>query len=377
MAARVFLQFLFLGCISFGGPSAHIAYFRQVFVDQRHWISEEEFARQLALCQFLPGPASSQLGFAIALRRGGLPAAIAAFIGFTLPSFVLMYSLAVFTLREHPEWLSSVIAGMKILALVVVADALINMARQFCRGAALAATAMASAVLMSLAMQPMLQVSVMALAGLLAYWRSAAAADANHAPPPLSIEARGYWALLLFVALLVLALIGSGVFSQFYLVGSLVFGGGHVALPLLQSFLGDAISGEQFIVGYAAAQAVPGPMFSLAAFLGASLQPENALPAALLACVGVFLPGFLLLLAVTGWWQQLAQRPPVMAAIAAVNAVVVGMLGAAWLNPLLLQAPGGWAALLLAVLLFGALRSQRVPLIILVIAALLYAKFLL
>lgn len=375
MAARVFLQFLFLGCISFGGPSAHIAYFRQVFVDQRHWISEEEFARQLALCQFLPGPASSQLGFAIALRRGGLPAAIAAFIGFTLPSFVLMYSLAVFTLREHPEWLSSVIAGMKILALVVVADALINMARQFCRGAALAATAMASAVLMSLAMQPMLQVSVMALAGLLAYWRSAA--DANHAPPPLSIEARGYWALLLFVALLVLALIGSGVFSQFYLVGSLVFGGGHVALPLLQSFLGDAISGEQFIVGYAAAQAVPGPMFSLAAFLGASLQPENALPAALLACAGVFLPGFLLLLAVSGWWQQLAQRPPVMAAIAAVNAVVVGMLGAAWLNPLLLQAPGGWAALLLAVLLFGALRSQRVPLIILVIAALLYAKFLL
>ncbi len=373
MTARIFLQFLLLGCISFGGPTAHIAYFRKLFVDQRRWLSEEEFASQLALCQFLPGPASSQLGFAIALQRGGLPAAIAAFIGFTLPSFLLMYGLAVFTLNERSDCLSSLIAGMKLLAVVVVADALINMARQFCRGPLLGATAVGSALLLSVAMHPALQFVLMAMAGLMAY-RYAGATGSSENVAALRFSGPGRGALMLFAVLLGVSLWnGSYVFSQFYLVGSLVFGGGHVALPLLQSFLAGALSDETFILGYAGAQAVPGPMFSLAAYLGASLLPASALYSALLACAGVFMPGFLLLLGLRSVWRQLAKRPRVVAAIAAVNAVAVGMLAAAWLNPLLLAAPRQLAALIFAPLLFFALRSGRVPLIMLIVITAMYS----
>ena len=373
MSARIFLHFLLLGCVSFGGPTAHIAYFRKVFVEQRQWLSDEDFARQLALCQFLPGPASSQLGFAIALQRGGIPAAFAAFIGFTLPSFLLMYGLAVFSLAQTPVWMQSLVAGMKLLALVVVADALINMARQFCSGPWLWATASLSALALLFTMHPALQLSLMLGAALVAYFRSP---KVECDPLPSARPAR--IPLLIFVVLLaVAALIPDAVFSEFYLVGSMVFGGGHVALPLLNAFVGDELSSEQFILGYAAAQVVPGPMFSMSAYLGAMLSPAQPLVGALAACTAIFLPGFLLVLGLSRAWHTLAARPRVRAAVAGVNAVAVGMLAAAWVDPLLLELPREAASIGMAIALFAALRSGKVPLLALIGVVVVYSLFFL
>lgn len=374
MAAQIFLHFLALGCVSFGGPTAHIAYFRKVFVEQRQWLSEEDFARQLALCQFLPGPASSQLGFAIALQRGGVVSACAAFLGFTLPSFLLMYALAVYSMADAPPWMQSLVAGMKLLAVVVVADALINMARQFCRGAMLWTLTLVSALALSLFMHPALQLSLMAFAALQAYVRAAP----DHRPVQLELGGRDRWVLTLFALLLAIALLSSQTLAaQFYMVGSTVFGGGHVALPLLSGFVAESMSRDQFILGYAAAQAVPGPMFSVAAYLGAVLSPAQALWGAGVACIAIFLPGFLLVLGLSNAWASLAARPRVRAVVAAVNAVAVGMLAAAWVKPLLLDAPRDDASIFVALLLFAALRSGRLPLLVLIAAVAAYALWFL
>ena len=341
--AAVFWRFLYLGCIAFGGPAAHIAYFRKVFVERLGWLTDRQFAAQLALCQFLPGPASSQLGFAIAHLRGGLPCAMAAFVGFTLPSFLLMLSLALWA-QHMPSrgWVTGTIEGMKLLAAVVVLDAVINMAGQFCRSRRQQGIALVSLVLLSLWMAPLLQLALMGLAALLGYaWGSGAV--------ELSL--------------------GSSLYAQFFLVGSLVFGGGHVVLPLLESFLGASIDSETFLLGYAAAQAVPGPMFSLSTYLGAMAVPTAPVLAALLCTLAVFLPGFLLYLGIGGIWQQLAQQARVMSAIAAVNAVAVGVLGAAGIDPVLSHAPRQLDAVFVGVLLFALLRSGRLPIIMLIAVA--------
>ena len=370
--AAVFLRFLYLGCIAFGGPAAHIAYFRKVFVEQLGWLSDRQFAAQLALCQFLPGPASSQLGFAIAYSRGGLSAAVAAFLGFTLPSFLLMLGLALWA-QTIPDsgWVTGAIEGMKLLAAVVVLDAVINMGRQFCRSRHQQGIALISLILLSLWMSPLLQLALMALAALLGYVGGSGSVRLSR---QALMGSRRF--LIAFAVLLFLALgLGTSVYARFYVVGSMVFGGGHVVLPLLESFLGSAIDSESFLLGYAAAQAVPGPMFSLVTYLGAVAVPAMPVLAALLSTLAVFLPGFLLYLGLSGMWQQLAQQSRVMAAIAGVNAVAVGMLAAAWIDPVMSHAPQRLDALLVGLLLFVLLRTGRLPIIMLIAGAFVFGAW--
>ncbi|EKF9397667.1 chromate efflux transporter [Vibrio cholerae] len=370
----IFKTFFALGWVSFGGPAAHIGYFRHTFVEKLGWLSEQEYAQFVALSQFLPGPGSSQVGFAIGYHRGGLAGAWAAFLGFTLPSVLIMLLLAGLSsyLLDAPLF-EQVIHGLKLLAIIVVADACLTMYRNFCQQRLTAALCVLTAVAITLAPGLLTQFAVLLLAALVG--------QARLAPQPSSsLEAfRPSWlSLLLFLSLLLgLPLLAASsplveLFGLFFQAGSLVFGGGHVVLPLLQNALGDSLSTDQFLTGYAAAQAVPGPMFTLATYLGYVLTPEMPVVGALIATLAVFLPGFLLLLGVLKNWSALAQRPKVAGAMQGVNACVVGLLLAALYQPVwssTVHAPLDWAALLVGFFLFKVLR---LPLIGMVGSALLF-----
>ncbi|CAB1248727.1 TPA: chromate efflux transporter [Vibrio cholerae] len=370
----IFRTFFALGWVSFGGPAAHIGYFRHTFVEKLRWVSEQEYAQFVALSQFLPGPGSSQVGFAIGYHRGGLAGAWAAFLGFTLPSVLIMLLLAGLSshLLDTPLF-EQVIHGLKLLAIIVVADACLTMYRNFCQQRLTAGLCVLTAVAITLAPGLITQFAVLLIAAFVG--------QARLAPQPSSsLEAfRPSWlSLLLFVSLLLgLPLLAASsplveLFGHFFQAGSLVFGGGHVVLPLLQNALGDSLSTDQFLTGYAAAQAVPGPMFTLATYLGYVLIPEMPVVGALIATLAVFLPGFLLLLGVLKNWSALAQRPKVAGAMQGVNACVVGLLLAALYQPVwssTVHAPLDWAALLIGFFLFKVLR---LPLIGMVGSALLF-----
>ncbi|GHY13501.1 chromate efflux transporter [Vibrio cholerae] len=370
----IFKTFFALGWVSFGGPAAHIGYFRHTFVEKLGWVSEQEYAQFVALSQFLPGPGSSQVGFAIGYHRGGLAGAWAAFLGFTLPSVLIMLLLAGLSshLLDTPLF-EQVIHGLKLLAIIVVADACLTMYRNFCQQRLTAGLCVLTAVAITLAPSLLTQFAVLLLAALVGQARLAPQASS-------SLEAfRPSWlSLLLFASLLLgLQLLAASsplveLFGHFFQAGSLVFGGGHVVLPLLQNALGDSLSTDQFLTGYAAAQAVPGPMFTLATYLGYVLTPEMPVVGALIATLAVFLPGFLLLLGVLKNWSALAQRPKVAGAMQGVNACVVGLLLAALYQPVwssTVHAPLDWAALLVGFFLFKVLR---LPLIGMVGSALLF-----
>ncbi|HBC3477621.1 TPA: chromate efflux transporter [Vibrio cholerae] len=370
----IFRTFFALGWVSFGGPAAHIGYFRHTFVEKLRWVSEQEYAQFVALSQFLPGPGSSQVGFAIGYHRGGLAGAWAAFLGFTLPSVLIMLLLAGLSshLLDTPLF-EQVIHGLKLLAIIVVADACLTMYRNFCQQRLTAGLCVLTAVAITLAPSLLTQFAVLLLAALVGQARLAS-------KPSSALEAfRPSWlSLLLFVSLLLgLPLLAASsplveLFGHFFQAGSLVFGGGHVVLPLLQNALGDSLSTDQFLTGYAAAQAVPGPMFTLATYLGYVLTPEMPVVGALIATLAVFLPGFLLLLGVLKNWSALAQRPKVAGAMQGVNACVVGLLLAALYQPVwssTVHAPLDWAALLVGFFLFKVLR---LPLIGMVGSALLF-----
>ncbi|KUO24596.1 chromate efflux transporter [Vibrio cholerae] len=370
----IFRTFFALGWVSFGGPAAHIGYFRHTFVEKLRWLSEQEYAQFVALSQFLPGPGSSQVGFAIGYHRGGLAGAWAAFLGFTLPSVLIMLLLAGLSshLLDTPLF-DQVIHGLKLLAIIVVADACLTMYRNFCQQRLTAGLCVLTAVAITLAPSLLTQFAVLLLAALVGQARLAS-------KPSSALEAfRPSWlSLLLFVSLLLgLPLLAASsplveLFGHFFQAGSLVFGGGHVVLPLLQNALGDSLSTDQFLTGYAAAQAVPGPMFTLATYLGYVLTPEMPVVGALIATLAVFLPGFLLLLGVLKNWSALAQRPKVAGAMQGVNACVVGLLLAALYQPVwssTVHAPLDWAALLVGFFLFKVLR---LPLIGMVGSALLF-----
>jgi len=360
--AEIFRQFLLLGLVSFGGPAAHVGYFHQRFVVQLQWLSEADFARLLALTQFLPGPASSQLGFAIGRVRGGVVGAFVAFVGFTLPSFLLMALLAMYA-SGLPGWLQGgVVTGLKWLAVVVVADAVWNMGTRFCT--ALLTRGLALGVALLLVLWPALwgQVAALLLAAAVGwYWLR----PANVAP----LQGKPVWrwlplGLLGLQALLTALPAGRllGLWNDFFTAGALVFGGGHVVLPLLQELVGPQMSPDSFLTGYAAAQAVPGPMFSLAAYLGAVLLPASPWWGALLATLAIFLPGFLLVLGMMEGWQWLSSRPALAGAVAGINAAVVGLLLAALYQPVFVSAVhDGWD-LLIVVAGFVVLRSKTVPL---------------
>ncbi|GAA4099361.1 chromate efflux transporter [Zhongshania borealis] len=360
MTFQIFLNFLYLGCISFGGPAAHIGYFRRVFVEQKAWLSEQDFAAHLALSQFLPGPASSQLGFAIGSQRGGIPGGIAAFLGFTLPSFMLMLGLAVWQRElDHDSWAYGIITGLKLLAVVVVADAIWSMAKQFCLQPTTIFISLGSALTLALAMSPLHQFALLLGAALWMAWRATPTRLER-----VKLNRLAWICVISFFGLLALSFVAPiSLFGIFYQAGSFVFGGGHVVLPLLESFIGEGLSNDRFLLGYAAAQAVPGPMFSFASYLGAVLRPDIAAGGAVLATFAVFLPGFLLLTAVSGVWRQIALHGRIVAAIAGVNAVAVGMLAAAWVNPVLINAPQDLMSLSLAAGGLLLLRSRKVPII--------------
>lgn len=341
---EVFLAFLSLGLRSFGGPIAHLGYFRRAFVEQRQWLDDARFSQLLALCQFLPGPASSQLGFAIGLQRVGWLGGLAAFAGFTLPSALLMFAFARWAPYLHGVWGQSVLHGLKLVAVVVVAHGVLGMWRSLAPDAPRRALAItATAVLL---WQPMawMQLTVIAVAALLAPWlcRHVTAPTAMSAPP---IARRGIaWVMLSCYAVLLLVALTLGThggplvqtFAAFYRAGALVFGGGHVVLPWLRDALVTPgfIDEGRFLAGYGAAQALPGPMFSLAAYLGSQMQDgRGGVTGACVALVAIFLPGFLLLSGVLPFWQQLAQRAAAIRVVAAINAAVVGVLAAALYRP--------------------------------------------
>lgn len=372
--AQIFIRFLLLGLVSFGGPAAHIGYFRRVFVEELHWLDEQQYAAMVALCQFLPGPGSSQVGFALGYLRGGLLGALAAFIGFTLPSFLLMYLLAHFgQLFSTQPLVTAVISGLKLLAVVVVADAVIGMARQYCQQRLTATIALATAAIVLLLPYALMQLAVLVMAALLGCF-ALRTDTASITPAAAKIR---WWSLWLFGVLLLLSFNGSGLWrlcSDFYQTGALVFGGGHVVLPLLQSRVADAMTPDVFLSGYAMAQAVPGPMFSLAAFLGAELWQPQPLVGALAATVAIFLPGFLLVLTFNRGWQSLQQRPAVAAAVAGVNAAVVGLLLSALYQPVFISAvqqPWQMALVLIGMLLLRLWKLHIIYLIFGFIAALI------
>ncbi len=381
---QVFIQFLWLGCISFGGPAAHIGYFQRTFVQRLGWLTQAEFARLLALCQLLPGPASSQLGFAIGRHRAGLGGALSAFVGFTLPSFLLLLAAAIGIGQLGSNlWLDAALHGLKLLALIVVADAVLTMSRQFC------ATGMTQGIMVvtaaALWWQPSLLTQLLMLAGaalICARSQRGAGSRPATAELPAAAASQPHWPTLLlfgifFIGLPLLASPLGQLVADFYRAGSLVFGGGHVVLPLLQESVGHTLNEQQFLTGYSLAQLVPGPMFTLATYLGAQLQPEMPMIGALLATLALFAPGFLLLWAVGPCWQQWLAQPRLAGAVTGINAAVVGLLLAALYQPVWQSAVLAPTDLALAAIGFYLLRVVKLPIpaiaALLVMAAILLA----
>ena len=341
----VFLIFLRLGLTSFGGPVAHLGYFRDEFVVRRHWLSERSYADLVALCQFLPGPASSQVGMALGLSRGGYAGALAAWLGFTLPSAIALILFALGIASYGDAMPAGVLHGLKVVAVAVVAQAVWGMARTLCPDVPRISIMVAATCCVLLVPSAWGQVGVIiaaALIGLVAFRPQPGTA---HEPLPISIRRRtGLLWLVLFCALLLgLPLLASlfpspllAMVDAFYRAGSLVFGGGHVVLPLLQAEVVPTgwVDGDAFLAGYGAAQAVPGPLFSFAAFLGASMnQAPGGWLGGLVGLLAIFLPSFLLVLGALPFWEQLRRNRRTQAALMGVNAAVVGLLLAALYQP--------------------------------------------
>lgn len=370
-AREVFAAFLKLGLTSFGGPIAHIGYFRREFVERRGWLDEAEFARLLALCQFLPGPASSQMGFGIGLLRAGWGGALAAFAAFTLPSAILLFAFAALLPHLAGAHGQAAIHGLKLVAVAVVAHAVWGMARQLCPDRARATIAAVAAALVLGLAHVWAQLLVVALGGVagILFCRGIE-------PPPAGDRVRLPYGVRLGIALLVLfALLLFGlplaargheglvpVIEAFYRAGALVFGGGHVVLPLLEEAVVAPgwISGDEFLAGYGAAQAVPGPMFTLSAYLGARLPgAEGGLVGATAALAAIFLPGFLLLAGALPLWRSMGHTPSAASAVAGINAAVVGLLAAALYDPVWTSAIRGPLDVTIAAIAFTLLAAWR------------------
>lgn len=372
-AWEVFRVFLVLGLTSFGGPIAHLGYFRDTLVARRRWLDDKEYADLVALCQFLPGPASSQVGFGIGLLRAGTLGALAAFVGFTLPSAVLMVAFAYGASLFDGVVGQGLLTGLKVVAVAIVAQAVWGMARTLTpdrQRAAIAVVAATLALVLAGSVGQVIAIAVGALAGLVLC--RAAPADASAMARFPARRSVAIACLALFAALLVglpilTAALQSGgldLFAAFYQAGALVFGGGHVVLPLLQAGVVDPgwVSQAQFLAGYGAAQAVPGPLFTFAAYLGAVAQvgPGGAL-GALIALVGVFLPGFLLLTGVLPFWNGFRRYTWAQALMRGANAAVVGILAAALYTPVFTTAITGVATFCLGLVCFVLLIAWKLP----------------
>ncbi|WP_207265899.1 chromate efflux transporter [Pseudomonas sp. GW101-3H06] len=344
-AWSVFLIFLRLGLTSFGGPIAHLGYFRDEFVTRRNWLSDRSYADLVALCQFLPGPASSQVGIALGLSRAGYGGALAAWAGFTLPSAVILILFALGIAHYGSVIPSGALHGLKVVAVAVVAQAVWGMARNLCTGVTSVTLMTIAACIALLEPSAWGQVSVIVAAGVAGLVLFKPKPRDGHDPLPITISHRAgaIWLSLFFVLLAGLPLLTQLLPNQtlamtdaFYRSGSLVFGGGHVVLPLLQAEVVPSgwVNNEVFLAGYGAAQAVPGPLFTFAAFLGASMNhAPSGWIGGLLCLLAIFAPSFLLIMGALPFWERLRQSLRAQAALVGVNAAVVGLLLAALYRP--------------------------------------------
>ena len=367
---EVFGAFLKLGLTSFGGPIAHIGYYRREFVERRRWIGEGEFAQLLALCQFLPGPASSQMGFSMGLLRAGWGGALAAFVAFTLPSALLLFGFAALLPQISGAAGEAALHGLKLVALAVVAHGVLGMARQLCPDAPRMTIAILAAALILVSGPAWVQLVAVAMGGVagIAFCRGVKPVAGGGFTLPHG-SATGWALVAIFVVLLAgLPLAAHGregllaVADAFYRAGALVFGGGHVVLPLLEETVVAPgwVSPDEFLAGYGAAQAVPGPMFTLASYLGARLPgAEGGLVGASVALAAIFLPGFLLVAGALPLWSAIAGGAMAARVIAGVNAAVVGLLGAALYDPVWTSAVRGPVDVAIALVGFGLLVAWR------------------
>ncbi len=386
---EVFREFLLLGLTSFGGPTAHVAFFRDRFVRVKEWLSEKEFAEILALCQFLPGPASSQVGLSIGWHRAGLGGAFAAWLAFTMPSAIALtlFGVTVVSFGAEMEAGSGWLRGLQIAVVVVIAQAVISMGMSLCQNRTTQLIALVSAGIILATEPAWMQLVVIALGAVcgLLLLRSlviAKATGSDDRSNPVRSEKRFgiaciflFFLLLFSLPLVVSWMPGSAIletFSAMYRSGSLVFGGGHVVLPLLSEEVVDPgwVTSEEFLAGYGAAQAVPGPLFTFAAYLGALIEgPIGRWGMAMVALVGIFLPAWLLVLGVMPFWKGLVAKPGVGAALAGTNAAVVGLLLAALYDPVWTSAISSSADVVFLLGVAATLLVLRIPVWAVVIAA--------
>ncbi|AXR73595.1 MULTISPECIES: chromate efflux transporter [Auritidibacter] len=370
---EVFHVFLRLGLTSFGGPIAHLGYFRNELVSRRRWISEEHYGQLVGLCQFLPGPASSQVGFALGFIRGGYLGAVAAWTAFTLPSALLLVLFAIGAVNLDGAIAEGLVIGLKAVAVAVVAHAVWGMAKSLTPDLRRILIGIVAVALVLILPSNIGQIGAI-VAGIIAgviWCRHLVQTQ----PAPLSVEISKYvgiisvvlFAVLLFGLPIITALWDDpwvSLTDAFYRAGALVFGGGHVVLPLLQAepAVTEAVSQDQFLAGYGAAQAVPGPLFTFAAFLGFEMgSGGSAWLSAALALVSVFLPGILLLLATLPFWSKIQQNQVARSAVLGANAAVVGIMTAALITPIITEGITGYATLIIAVGCFALLLFAKVP----------------
>jgi chromate transporter len=376
-AFEVLLTFLRLGVTSFGGPIAHIGYFREELVVRRRWVDETTYTDLVALCQFLPGPASSQVGFSLGLIRAGYWGGLAAWMGFTLPSAVLLTAVAYGFGKLGGPIGQGVIHGLELVAVAIVAQAVWGMARTLCPDRQRASIASIAALLILLSNSPAIQIGTILMGGMAGFWLCRAPATVSPGSFNTAVSRRvGIGALtsfcLLLIALPVLGRVSQGgaLFDAFYRSGALVFGGGHVVLPLLsKAFVTPGwVSADSFLAGYGAAQAVPGPLFTFAAYLGALAGPgPHGMAGAALGLVGIFLPGILILLGALPFWDAFRQRAGAQAIMRGINAAVVGLLGTALYNPLWISSVKSAGDFAIALVGFVLLTTWRTPPLIVVI----------
>ncbi|WP_431026787.1 chromate efflux transporter [Lysinibacillus sp. LZ02] len=377
---EIFIVSFRLGCTSFGGPTAHLGYFQQTYVKQKKWLTDEEYADLVALSQFLPGPASSQVGMGIGLIRGGIVGSIVSFIGFTMPSVLLLMLFAAFYLQA--DFNMSWIHGLKLVAVAIVAHAIIDMAKKLLPTWQHITLAVAACGVLLFFATAWTQVIVILMAGVIGYLIFKGAPKKVTATQLLSKTTGAILLVLFFALLIVLPLLNNIVniealvwFEKFYTAGALVFGGGHVVLPLLEAqFVHSGLmSLESFLTGYGATQAVPGPLFTFAAYIGMVL---GGVGGAVWAIFAIFLPAFLLILGAYPFWVSLSQHPKLRGAIAGMNAAVVGILTAAFFTPIVSGTISNVWDAVFAIILFTLLMKWQVkPYIIVIIGILIGIVF--
>jgi chromate transporter len=383
-AVEVLVAFAKLGVSCFGGPIAHIGYFRQEFVVRRRWLDEQAYADLVALCQFLPGPASSQVGFSLGLMRSGYLGGLAAWVAFTLPSAIALVLFAYGASALEGELGSGLLHGLKLVAVAIVAQAVWGMARTLCPDRERASIAVVAALVILLSSSSVAQIGAIVFGGIAGLWLCRTTAgtpsDQGHMSVPVSRRA-GLVALTAFFVLLAgLPILTHLTHSQavalleaFYRSGALVFGGGHVVLPLLReaTVAQGWVTDDAFLAGYGAAQAVPGPLFTFAAYLGAVMEPPpNGLAGAAIGLVAIFVPGILALVAALPFWETFRKYTRAQALMRGVNAAVVGLLGAALYSPVWttsVDGPGSFGVVLVGFVLLTVWEAP--PLVVVAVSA--------